>query len=148
MFCAGEILASFPNVNPILRRNHLKRLDLYMPSSKAFSVVCSQGTSQSQILLSAKSGIMLCQAGKWKQNWVLLHVYSDNFSGVSLYQRTGYSLIFQDPSWQRIFGRRQRMLLAKGAAVTGAAGAIQSISENVMRLWQSQENAQAASADS
>ena len=89
-----------------------------------------------------------CQAGKWKQNWVLLHVYSDNFSGVSLYESNGYSLVFQDPSWQRIFGRRQRMLLAKGAAVTGAAGAIQSISENVMRLWQSQENQSTASADS
>ena len=87
------------------------------------------------------------QAGKWKQNWVLLHVYRDNLSGVSLYESTGYSLIFRDPDWQRIFGRRQRLLLAKGAAASGAAGAILSLSENVMRLWQQQENASAASAE-
>lgn len=79
---------------------------------------------------------------------MLLHVYSDNVSGVSLYQSTGYSLIFQDPNWQKILGRRQRKLLAKGAAATGAAGAIMSISENVMRLWQQQDSPSTAPADS
>ena len=72
---------------------------------------------------------------------------ADNTNGVSLYNNTGYSLIFRDPAWQRFLGRRQRMLLAKGAAATGAAGAILSISENVMRLWQ-QQDASAASFDS
>ena len=78
---------------------------------------------------------------------MLLHVYGDNKSGVGLYESTGYSLIFRDPDWQKVFGRRQRLLLAKGAAASGAAGAILSFSENVMRLWQQQENASAASAE-
>jgi ribosomal protein S18 acetylase RimI-like enzyme len=28
-------------------------------------------------------------AGKWRQNWVLLHVYADNFPGLRLYHRNG-----------------------------------------------------------
>ena len=28
-------------------------------------------------------------AGKWRQNWVLLHVYADNLPGVRLYHRNG-----------------------------------------------------------
>lgn len=39
------------------------------------------------------------------------------------------------------------MLLAKGAAATGAAGAIMSLSENVMKLWQQQENTSPAAVD-
>ena len=70
---------------------------------------------------------------------MLLHVYSSNLSGVSLYLGNGYAELYRDPSWQQAFGRRQRLLLAKGAAVTGADGAIQSISQSVYQLFQQQQ---------
>lgn len=71
---------------------------------------------------------------------MLLHVYSDNNRGVSLYRRNGYAELDRDPAWQQLVGRRQRLLLAKSAmAPPGAAGAIQSISSNVMKLFQQQQ---------
>lgn len=78
------------------------------------------------------------QAGKWNQNYVLLHVYANNKDGMSLYQSTGYSQIFTDPTWVPLVGRRQRVLFAKSSTVTAPSGVIQSISENVMRMWQRQ----------
>lgn len=80
------------------------------------------------------------QAGKWNQNYVLLHVYADNPTGVALYRSAGYSQIYTDPGWLFLLGRRQRVLFAKSSTVTAPAGVIQSISENVMRMWQRQEN--------
>lgn len=83
------------------------------------------------------------QAGKWRQNWVLLHVHSNNESGVSLYQRNGYAELQRDPTWQKFVGRRQRLLLAKGATLVGAAGVIQSVSSSITRVFQQQPERQA-----
>jgi len=80
------------------------------------------------------------QAGKWNQNYVLLHVYADNKVGVALYRSAGYSQIHTDPGWLFLLGRRQRVLFAKSSIVRAPAGVIQSISENVMRMWQRQVN--------
>lgn len=131
---------------------------LLLPSSHVLrSQQADSGGQECSLLMCSLSCVLadklsdrcvLLQAGRWKQNWVLLHVYSDNTTGVSLYERTGYSLIFQDPEWQKVFGRRQRKLLAKGATASGAAGAIMSISENVMRLWQQPDQRSTAHADS
>ncbi len=38
---------------------------------------------------SALLGAAERMAGKWQQNWVLLHVYGDNFPGLRLYHRNG-----------------------------------------------------------
>lgn len=38
---------------------------------------------------SALLGAAERMAGKWQQNWVLLHVYTDNFPGLRLYHRNG-----------------------------------------------------------
>ena len=38
---------------------------------------------------SALLGAAERMAGKWQQNWVLLHVYADNFPGLRLYHRNG-----------------------------------------------------------
>ena len=59
----------------------------------------------------------------------------DNRPGVKLYSEGGYTEIYNDPDWQKFLGRRRRYLLAKQAAVTGAVGAITSISQNVLQMW-------------
>jgi ribosomal protein S18 acetylase RimI-like enzyme len=41
---------------------------------------------------SALLGAAERMAGKWQQNWVLLHVYTDNFPGLRLYHRNGCEL--------------------------------------------------------
>ena len=94
--------------------------------------------------LSVLTSPLPLQAGKWRQNWVLLHVYSKNASGVSLYQRNGYAELHRDPTWQQLLGKRQRLLLAKGASFVGAAGVIQSVSGSVMRIFQQQQHEQQA----
>ena len=71
------------------------------------------------------------QAGRWGQNWVLLHVYIDNIAGVNLYRENGYAELENDPEWQKFLGRRRRFLLAKQAAVTGTAGIISSITQKL-----------------
>ena len=48
---------------------------------------------------SALLGAAERMAGKWQQNWVLLHVYGDNFPGLRLYHRNGCA-VFRTPASQ------------------------------------------------
>ena len=77
-----------------------------------------------------------CQAGKWNQNFALLHVYNGNSAAIDLYRSCGFEELKRDPEWQQLLGRRQRILFAKGATAASSGSALQSISNSVMRIFQ------------
>ncbi|BDA46003.1 hypothetical protein COCOBI_08-0950 [Coccomyxa sp. Obi] len=87
---------------------------------------------------SALLGAAERMAGKWQQNWVLLHVYCDNFPGLRLYHRNGYADLHTDPEWWGFMGRRRRVLMAKSASVFSVGRSVQSISTNVLKMMQQQ----------
>ncbi|EIE24293.1 acyl-CoA N-acyltransferase [Coccomyxa subellipsoidea C-169] len=87
---------------------------------------------------SALLGAAERMAGKWQQNWVLLHVYGDNFPGIRLYHRNGYADLHIDPEWWGFMGRRRRVLMAKSASVFSVGRSVQSISTNVLKMMQQQ----------
>ncbi|CAK0750157.1 hypothetical protein CVIRNUC_001968 [Coccomyxa viridis] len=78
-------------------------------------------------------------AGKWQQNFVLLHTYADNFPGLRLYHRNGYADLMRDPDWRSLFGLRKRVLMAKSASVFSMGNAVQSISTNILKAWTQQQ---------
>lgn len=65
-------------------------------------------------------------------------------AGVGVYSRCGYAKLRVDPAWVSILGGRQRVLMAKNAAMAPpsnglpVSAAISSISPGLMRIFQSQ----------
>ena len=52
----------------------------------------------------------------------------------------------RDPDWRALFGMRKRVLMAKSASVFSAGNAVQSISTNILKVWnQQQQQEQGAS---
>ncbi|KAK9806526.1 hypothetical protein WJX73_007064 [Symbiochloris irregularis] len=91
-------------------------------------------------LLSAAERV----AGRWHQNWVLLHAYDSDAASVGVYSRCGYAKLRVDPAWVGMLGGRQRVLMAKNATMAPpsnglpVSAAISSISPGLMRIFQSQ----------
>lgn len=90
-------------------------------------------------LLSAAERV----AGKWWQNWVLLHVYDSDAAGNALYEQNGYARVKTDPAWRALMGKRQRVLMAKNATMFTSSSpltSISSISSSLMKVFQNESN--------
>ena len=84
-------------------------------------------------------------AARWRQNWVLLHVHTDNEAAVKLYEACGYTRLDGDagggdsanPLWASLNGvlrGRPKALLGKvaGASPRTGAGAVMSIRADLL----------------
>lgn len=64
------------------------KTDCSLNSCNDLACACGRRGGAASALLGAAERM----AGKWQQNWVLLHVYVDNFPGLRLYHRNGCAL--------------------------------------------------------
>ncbi len=85
-------------------------------------------------------------AGRWRQNWCLLHVHDANEAAVALYEAAGYSALARDegggvgplallarPKPRTLMGRAARLGREEGVSA-GVVPSITSISPNVLAL--------------
>jgi len=50
-----------------------------------------------------------------------------------------YADLMRDPDWRSLLGFRKRVLMAKSASVFSVGNAVQSISTNVLKIWNQQQ---------
>ena len=55
-----------------------------------------------------------------------------------------YSDMMRDPDWRSLLGFRKRVLMAKSASVFSVGNAVQSISTNILKVWNPQAEQDAA----
>ena len=55
-----------------------------------------------------------------------------------------YADMMRDPDWRSLLGFRKRVLMAKSASVFSVGDAVQSISTNILKVWNPQQDQDAA----
>ena len=48
--------------------------------------------------------------------------------------------MMRDPDWRSLLGFRKRVLMAKSASVFSVGNAVQSISTNILKVWNPQQD--------
>ena len=51
-----------------------------------------------------------------------------------------YADVMRDPDWRSLLGFRKRVLMAKSASVFSVGNAVQSISTNILKAWNPQQD--------